>query len=465
MQLKSDQSFDASYSRCVSQLNWAVEHLQGKVDEVHSANTAELIIQSMTGAWRFFHTPEHIFEVGRGGDAIEVLAALFHDAIHIQADNGVGVNIGMLIAPFIRETDQSLKILPSEAGQADPVFAMVCQLFDFSVGQSLLPAKGQNEFLSALVAAKSMEKVLDLQSLTQIAACIEATIPFRKWLPDGSTPVDALRQRLSRVNDGFALGWDAKQLDVAVCRAVRLANRDVENFSHPASAEFLNNTWNLMPETNHELLGAYSYTVSGYRKSLQKMESFMVDLMPQRVFQRYQQEPQEALYAQMLARTEKNLSVGRLYLGSKLLSIGIIEAVSLRLGSEIPLATMMGELPQRGTIDAQLETFLPQVQSPFEPQDQLELEVLALLETGRTLESDYDVKHSPVATFVVRAIGFARSKELLEQARAFFGQQLSGEQFLQACDPGIVDAIVNGACQVFEIRRQAIRKRTDQLTA
>ena len=455
----SDQSFDASYARCVQQLNWAVHSLDGAMRESHSADTAELIIQSMTGAWRFFHTPEHIFEVGRGGDAIEVLAALFHDAVHIQADNGVSVNIGMLIAPFIRETGKALKITPSEQAKSDPVFEMVCLLFDFSAGQKLLPAKGQNEFLSALVAAKSMEQVLDLQSLTQMAACIESTIPFRKPLADGRTSSDVLRHRLCRISDRFAFGWDAQQLDAAVGRAVRLANRDVENFSHPASAEFLNNTWNLMPETNHELLGAYSYTVSGYRKSLQKMESFMRELTPQAVFQQYLQEPADALFSDMLERTAKNLSIGRLYLGSKLLSIAIIEAVSLRLGSEIPLATMMGELPQRGTIDAQLETFLPPVTSPFQPQDALEREVLALLETGRTLESDYDVKHSPVASFVVRSIGFAHSWQLLEQARAFFGREISGEQFLQACNPQIVEAIVSSACQVFEIRREAIRNR------
>jgi hypothetical protein len=459
MQPKSDQSFDVNYSRCVKQLNWAVESLQGVVQDAHAANTAELIIQSMTGAWRFFHTPEHIFEVGRDGDAIEVLAALFHDAIHIQADSGVGINIGMLIAPFIRETNKTLKILDTDLLPADPVFEMVCLLFGFSPGQTLLPAQGQNEFLSALVAAKSMEQAIDLQSLTHMAACIEATIPFRSWPVGGAKPSELLRQKLQKVSEKFGFGWDSSQLDASVVRTVRLANRDVENFAHPASAEFLNNTWNLMPETNHELLGAYSYTVSGYRKSLQKMENFMVELTPQVVFQQYQMEPQARLFEEMLARTEKNLAVGRLYLGSKLLSIAIIEAVSLRLGSEIPLATMMGELPQRGSIDAQLETFLPLVPTPFQAQSQLEEEVLALLETGRTLESDYDVKHSPVAAFVVRSIGFARSRQLLEQARAFFKHQITGEQFLQACNADIVDAIVNGACRVFEIRCTSIRNR------
>ncbi len=457
----SDQSFDASYARCVQQLNWAVQRLDGVVNQSHSENTAELIIQSMTGAWRFFHTPEHIFEVGRGGDAIEVLAALFHDAVHIQADNGVSVNIGMLIAPFIRETGKALKILPSEQAQSDPVFEMLCLMFDFPPGQKLLPTKGQNEFLSALVAAKSMERVLDLQSITQMSACIEATIPFRKASADGLNPSDLLRQRMCRINERFGFGWDVPQLDAAVARAVRLSNRDVENFSHPASAEFLNNTWNLMPETNHELLGSYSYTVSGYRKSLQKMESFMRELTPAAVFHQYQQDPPDPAFAELLERTRKNLAIGGLYLGSKLLSIAIIEAVSLRLGSEIPLATMMGELPQRGTIDAQLENFLPTVACPFQPQGALEEEVLALLEIGRTLESDYDVKHSPVASFVIRFIGFEQSRQLLKQARAFFDQKVSGEQFLQACNPEIVEAIVNAARQVFEIRREVICKRLD----
>ncbi|NVO06646.1 MAG: hypothetical protein HXX19_12280, partial [Rhodoferax sp.] len=100
------------------------------------------------------------------------------------------------------------------------------------------------------------------------------------------------------------------------------------------------------------------------------------------------------------------------------------------------------------------------VPTPCQPQGQLEREVLALLETGRTLESEYDVKHSPVASFLVRSVGFGRAGVLLEQARAFFGQRISGEQFLDACNPEIVEAIVNGACQVFEIRRKAIRHRT-----
>lgn len=457
MSKTSDQSFDASFARCADQLRWALRQLGLSIDEDTIASTAELIIQTMTGAWRFFHTPEHIFDVGRSGDAIEVLAALFHDAIHIQADNGVSVNVGQIVSPFIRESNKSLRILDSDKLPYDPVFDLVSAVFGFRPGQVLQSMRGQNEFLSAVVAAKSLGPTLPLGVAAQIAACIEATIPFRTRTGTSDQPALQLRQRLETINKRFKIGWDEATLDHAVQRAIRLANRDVENFAHEATAEFLNNTWNLMPETNHDLLGAYAYTVSGYRKSLQKMEGFMAGLTPEAVFQQYRDEPTDAAFAIMLKRTRHNLEVARLYLGSKMLSIAIVEAVSQRLGNEVPLATMMGELPQRGTPDAQMESFLPPVTHPVKPQGALQTQVLQLLEVGRSAESSYDVKHSPVATFVIKSVGFTRALELLEVAREYFLGRINGEEFLKRCDAPIVEAIVTSVYSVFEIRLQAIR--------
>ena len=458
MQSSNDHSFDLNYTRCVEQLKSALRELGGVIDEAQVAQTAELIIQTMTGVWRFFHTPEHIFDVGRSGDAIEVLAALFHDAIHIQADNGVSVNVGQIVAPFVRESDKSLRILQGSQLPHDSIFDLVCVIFCFGPGQVLHPLHGQNEFLSAVVAAKSMEGLLPLGPIAEICACIESTIPFRYRPGDAAPPCRKLRERLEDANSRFGLGWDIGHLDMAVRRAVRLANRDVENFAHESSAEFLNNTWNLMPETNHDLRGAYSYTVSGYRKSLQKMEAFMCGLNAESVFQQYQDEPRPRIYVAMLERTRQNLDVARLYLGSKMLSIAIVEAISLRVGAEVPLATMMGELPQRGTPDAQMESFLPVPQLGVPPRTPLEQEVLDLLEKGRSQHSNYDVKHSPVATFVVKSLGFARSAELLEQAREFFAGNIQGEEFLAACEPDIVGAIVNAVYCVFDLRQRALRK-------
>jgi len=296
-------------------------------------------------------------------------------------------------------------------------------------------------------------------------ACIEATIPFRSKSETGQTAGERLRDRLLTTNEEFGFGWSEDDLHVIVRRAVRLANRDVENFAYISSAEFLDNTWNLMPETNHDLISANSYTVSGYRLSLQKMEGFMYFLKPEVVFQRYLDEPDLPTHKSAISRTQKNLEVARLYLGSKLLSIAVIEALSQRLGQDIPLATMMGELPGRGLSTAQLENFLPTVADPVMPTTPLEQEVLELLEKGRSKSSSYDVKNSPVATYMIKSLGFSESQRLLGYAKEYFKPKLadkskssglSGEEFLSHCDRTVVKGIVQAVLKVFERRIAAI---------
>ena len=458
MPLERDQAFDQNYAQCLERLNWAVERLHGRADPTELALIARLIIQTMSGAWRFFHTPEHIFEVGESGDAIEVLSALFHDAIYVQVDLGVSVNVGRYISPYVREVGGHLWIRPRERLPEDRNFQMLLDIFGFAAGQQLFPNKGQNEFLSAVIAAKCLGQVVDVNAVAQIAACIEATIPFRPKSDRNQTPSEQLRDRLIKVNAGFGLGWTEYDLDTNVRRAVRLANRDVENFSFESSAEFLANTWNLMPESNHDLTGIYSYTATGYRNSLQKMESFMYQLRPELVFQRYQDEPMTANYESMIARTSHNLEIARLYLGMKLLSIAVIEALSLRMGKGVPLATMMGELPRADAFSAQMENFLPAVEVGIPPRTVLESEVLELLEVGRSRSSSYDVKNSPVATLIVKRLGFAESLRLLMHAKEFFADSLSGEAFLSRCDQKLVQSVRDSVVRLLDTRIAAIRK-------
>ena len=457
MALEQGRQWTGDQERCLERLNWAIQELGGQADPARLEKTAELIIQTMTGPWRYFHTPEHIFEVGHEGDAIEVLAALFHDLVYVQVDQGVSVNISRCIAPFVKEVQGQLIILERSDLPNDPLFEMVMQIFGFSAGQFLIPTAGQNEFLSAVIAAKSLEHALSASAIAQIAVCIETTIPFRSKSDLGLSPSDRLYERLQPINQAFELGWSDADRIKAVKRSVRMANRDIENFAYSSSADFLDNTWNLLPETNHDLKNANSYTVNGYRVSMQKMEGFMYFLKPELVFQQFQNEPDEASYQQQITQTQKNLEVARLYLGSKLLSIAVIEALSQRIGKEIPLATMMGELPSMGRSIAQLENFLPQIPVAVPPETSVDWEVLNLLEKGRTQTSSYDIKNSPVATFIVKSIGFPESRRLLTYAKAFFKGELGAEEFLERCDRQVVEIITNSVVQVFENRRNALR--------
>ena len=469
---------EVAHTRCKDRLVWAIEQLQGKVEPTQLQNITELIIQTMTGPWRYFHTPDHIFEVGgsfdvgRSADAIEVLAALFHDLVYVQVDQGVSINIGSYIAPFIKEVKGKeikgqLVIREATDMPSSLMFDIVAAVFGFAPSQVLSPMAGQNEFLSALIAARSLEPVLSSSAIAQIVACIEATIPFRPLSPSGLSPSEMLYQRLLTANHQFNFGWSDAEIIEIVKRCVRLGNRDVENFAYPNAADFLDNTWNLLPETNHELIHANSYTVAGYRRSLQNMEGFMNFLSPERVFQRFMGEPDEETYQDLISKTRKNIEVARLYLGCKLVSIAIIEALSRRLGGrdrDIPLSTMMGELPTPGLKTPSLEQFLPDIPSVHPPETTLEHEVLELLRKGRNQDSSYDLKNSPIATFIVNAMGFPSVRHLIQRAKEFFAGTISTDEFLRECDYKAIRTVIDAVEQLFESRANALRGLSGETT-
>ncbi|MCZ0898939.1 hypothetical protein ON021_03340, partial [Microcoleus sp. HI-ES] len=429
----------AEQKRCLDCLVSSIEQLGGRVDIPKLEQIAELIIQTMRGPWRYFHTSEHIFEVGGSVDPIEVLAALFHDLVYVQVDQGVSFNISSALCPFVKEVRSQLVIRDETELPEDAMYQLVASVFGFIPGKTLSPFAGQNEFLSAVIAAKSLEPFLPASTIAEITACIEATIPFRPVSPSGLSAIELLYQRLANAKRDFNLGWSHAEIVEIVKRAVRLANRDVENFASPNSSNFLDNTWNLMPETNHELSNVNSYTVAGYRRSLQKMEGFLNFLKPELVFQQFMQEPDDETYANLIARTRKNIEVAKLYLGVKLITIAILEALSYRLGRDIPLSTMMGELRTPGFKTSVLEDYLPNRQSAYPLESQLQREVLYMLEIGRNQESRYDIKNSPVSTFIIKSIGFAETENFLKKAQEFFADPTSSEEFLSYCAPDVIE--------------------------
>jgi hypothetical protein len=444
--------------RCFSKILWAVEKLKGKVDYSHLEAVTDLIMQTMTGPWRFFHTPEHIFEVGGDQDPIEVLSALFHDLVYVQVDTGMNINICRYIAPFVEDRGGQLWLV--EQSEHNPLLELAIGIFGLEKRQPLLIMQGQNEFLSALVCLQTLKDVLSLAQLAEITACIEATIPFRGKIASGDatgyiveqTPSDLLMIRLIAVNAQFGLGWSQDHMRAVVKRSVRVANRDIGNFASPSSAHFLDNTWNLLPETNHELTRINAYTVQGYRLSLQKMEGFMNFLSPELIFRQYDNEPPPATYRHLLRATDHNLQVARLYLGAKLVAIALIEALAMRLGKEVPLSTMMGELPQGQEPSLGLEQFLPPAPN-YQPRSSLEAEVLALLEKGRTADAGYDVRHSPVATYLVKCLGFETMGHLLTKAKQFFRQEITGEAWLAEIDQSVRSAVLHATLKLFDARR------------
>jgi hypothetical protein len=458
-------SFEISYQQCLEKLLWATKQLKVEVTTDQLAPIAKLIVHTMTGPWRYFHSVEHIFAVGGSHDGIEILAALFHDLVYVQVDGSVNFNLTYYLVPLIREERGQLYIREKTDYKDNAIFEMVVEVFGFVPGQQLSPLAGQNEFLSALVAAKVLEPFFNPCLIVQIITCIEATIPFRSKSPAGLSSNEVLYERLRLINNQFHLKLTEAEIILTIKRSIRLANRDVYSFAHPKSTVFLDNTWSLLPETNHNLQKSNSYTVRDYRIALQKMSEFLSLLKPELVFRQFQGEPDNQIYQELIERTQKNLKVANIYLNSKLFAIAIIEALSLRLGSDISLSIMMGELPTSQVFTGRLEDYLPKLINYAQPTTEIEKEVINLLEVGRNDHSAYDLKTSPLTLFMVRYLGFDNIVQFIQEqteygsitlVQAFFQELIASEDFLAKCNPQLIEIITNGVSQLLTSRQTAL---------
>lgn len=446
---------EQGYEKCLEKLTWATKVLKVEAPPTQLAEIAELIVQPMTGPWRYFHTPNHLFEVGGNSDAIEVLAALFHDLVYIQVDSSINFNLSYYLAPFIQEVQGQLKIRDDRQLPKDATFEVAMSIFGFVPGQVLSPFGGQNEFMSAIVAGKALDSFIKPQQLFQILACIEATIPFLPPSADGLSASDRLYQGLQETNNKFNLNLTEAELIETVNKSVRMANRDISGFAAPSEI-FIENTWNLLPETNHALLALNSYTVYEYRVALEKTERFLSYLNPELIFRKFDGKPDDKTYQNLVERARNNLEVGKLYLRCKLFSIAFMEALSLRVGLNIPLSTMIGEARSQDFDTSQLEDFLPNISHVHQPKNDLESEVLALLQPGETAKASYEA-NSPLTTFIIKCVGFDEIINNRKIVQDFFDKNISAEEFLGGKNYKITHKLLDAILQLFEKRKNALR--------
>ncbi len=411
-------------------LGWAFQHLGKSLDAKTLGTMAEKLCHCMTGAYRSFHTPDHVLQVIEGGDPIEVLAALFHDVVYIQVDTCIpSVLLGNL-RPFIQDgpwvDGNPVQVRGFDELAQNAPFQLVSSIFEVRQPSDL--PRQQNEFLSALVAVTDLEIFFPPAILAQVVACIEATIPFRMCMQDGHSPSDRLYHNLIRANHDFNLELTPEDVVDAIKRAVRLANRDVKNFADVKASYFLDNTWKLLPETNPALRNPECYTPLQYRCALQKMVGLMDFLEPSLVFRQFRGEPSPQEYQGMLDRAAKNIEVARLYLKSKLLALAFVEALHHPERHHTPLINLVGQ--SRITPAATIASIPTPANPGNTSQAIIEKEVMQLLEVGRNQETTFDIRHSPLAALLARTYGFPQIGQWFDAAQAFFNDQLSAPEFL-----------------------------------
>lgn len=427
---------------CQTKLIKAIQELGYSLAQEKAWEISSLIVEAMTGSWRYFHNCEHILMVAGNDHPLEIIAGLFHDIVYVQVDNGINQNLASYLAPYIDQIDHNISIKNTNDLAIDSTFELVLSIFGFLPGQILSPFAGQNEFLSAVVTAKILEPFLPLSLIARVITIIETTIPFRPRSREGFTIIEQLKQRLEITNDKFVLGLTTVEIDATLQQAVRVSNRDVSSFAYAKATDFLDKTWSLLPETNHVLVQTNSYTTRQYRLALQKMDQFFNFLQPELIFIRGYNQPSTDNYQQFMERATHNLQIGKLYLASKLIAIGVLEAMSLKFNSNVSFPVVMDNFQNHNNSFVRLINLLPQEKfSPCQPENMIEQEVLDLLEHGRRQSFDFDLKESPLATFLVKYLTFAQVPYYRKNCYAFFEGELSTEEFLAAFPSELVEII------------------------
>jgi hypothetical protein len=92
------------------------------------------------------------------------------------------------------------------------------------------------------------------------------------------------------------------------------------------------------------------------------------------------------------------------------------------------------------------------------PEVTVEQEVLSLLELGRTVNSEYDVKNSPVATFMAKTVGFDEMRKLLALSRQFFKGEITSENLIEGFPEVLTDTIAESISKLFDQRKSALIK-------
>lgn len=400
---------------------------------------------ALSAAGREFHNHDHVVHMISEGDPLELIAALYHDAVYIQVDQGPPRSMRAELDAVLAVTDEGWRVLPQAAG---PLTGDVLAVFDRKVGDLVTPTTGLNEFASALVAAIQLASALTREQRLVVAACIEQTIPFRV------DPVTPLHARLAR------LGLGGEALEAAVRCAVRVGNRDIENFADNDPARFLDNTWKLLPESNPALHSPLVYTVRDYRVALQKMEGFLSWLPAERVFHTWGGEPRPEVHARRVARTAGNLELAVRYLRAKLYSIGLVEAIAQITGGDVPLDYFMGGLKSPdGPPMKRIEHFLPDLPDAADCDPSLH----RLLAEGRASESSFDTRPSPLGAFLHSAVGGAAVMKGVEVAKQWWAGAMDTQAFLASQPARPVAAIARAAGNIIETRRERLFALADRL--
>ncbi len=413
---------------------------------------AIMVNKAMSTQARSFHTAEHIFNLVEENHPIQNLAVLFHDIAYFTIDQGFIPEIESILGDYVIVEGDSISIRPDiEPNKSCAGIAM--SIFGFQPGDFLQPFGGMNEFLSALVFVHEFHIYLDQLGLLETICYIEATIPFRPLNDKDQSSADCLNERLESYKKSKNIKLDEKRMVEIIQQAISFANKDVENFAEIEVGAFLDNTWKLLPETNPSLRITGLYTVKNYRLALQKMTAFMNMLDPCNIYSSFQGIPSDEDLKDLNVRAKRNVLAARDYLGIKLLTTGILEAVADISGGDVPIALLMGNINDKSAV-AKFESMLPI--SDAQHNEAMANTVYVLLAEGRGSNSKFDLSRSPLARYIYLHVGTKNISDYLMPLQDMIDGKMDAADFLEHLPGELIKPILAACAEMAFTRRESI---------
>ncbi len=408
-------------------------------EEIESATF--LVFQAMTSRSRDYHGLSHLFKVAEGLPALARLAAIYHDIVYFHVDGGfppsVSERIGDVVEQLVLTTAQ------------DDMVADLATIFGFSPGQELSHDRGLSEFLSAALAVRELGKFLSLKDLWAVAACIEATIPFRVAV-QGMTPDALLGKRLGCLGSGDT-ALTNEEIERIQVLAVLMSNADVRSFGQPDLNDFLDDTWQLLPETNPEFHKVGAYSIRSYREALVRMEEFLSNLDPRVIFRRHGTTPGEDEFHALVQRADNNLRSASEYLRATIAATLVLEALAALTGGDGPISYFIGAMDSG---QPQIHNLIHHVGiSKNSDPPPLDAEVLRVLKFGRASVSRFDTASSPLVAYFYELLGTAGIAELVRRAREVHAGNQDWKWFLAALPREVVSDIATAIARIAVARK------------
>ncbi|MEO5714047.1 MAG: hypothetical protein ABIT37_11220 [Luteolibacter sp.] len=424
-------------------------------EEIESATF--LVFQAMTSRSRDYHGLSHIFNVAEGLPALARLAAIYHDIVYFHVDGGFPPNVSERIGDVVEQ--RAGRIFLTTA--LDDMLADLATIFGFSPGQELRHDGGLSEFLSAALAVRELRGFVSLKELWAVAACIEATIPFRAAV-QGMTPDTMLEKRLTCLRKGTTALTD-EEIERIQILAVRVSNADVRSFGQPNLSDFLENTWQLLPETNPEFHKVGAYSIRSYREALVRMEGFLSNLDPQVIFRQHGTTPVNDEFQLLIQRAGNNLRSASEYLSANIAAMVVLEALAELTGGDGPISYFTGVMDSG---QPQIHDFLHHAGTLTNPTPpSLDAEVLRILKFGRASVNGFDTASSPLVAHFYELLGTAGITELVRRAGEVHGGKQDWKWVLAVLPRELVSDVATAISRIAVARKDQFREFISQSKA